>query len=128
MIKNGYYKGIIKSIEVKEFSKRDDPKIKFKKIELMCQIMIDNNEVKMLKCSYSIDGARKLFVGSGVSTNSCVGKKILGYVGKKTIITEEGGTASFNILKHILFVNDKGEIIYNPYEEEESNNETGLDF
>lgn len=128
MIKNGYYQGIIKGIEIKEFSKKDDPKVKFKKIELNCQIILDNNEIKMLKCSYSIEGARKLFVGSGVSTNGCVGKRILGYIGTKTIITKEGGTASFNVLKHILFVDDEGKVIFNPYEETQDTVDTGLDF
>lgn len=130
MLKNGYYNGKIIGLEVKEFEKKDDSKQKFKKLEIKCQIFLDNNEVKILKLSYGIDFARKLFVGSGVPTSQAIGHKVKCYVGTKSIANKEGGISTFNVLRSILFLNENDEVIYNPNEKEDDDttNLKGIDF
>jgi hypothetical protein len=125
ILKNGYYNGVITSIEVKEYENAEK-KNKFKKLIIGIDLTLDKNEVKNVKCSYGLDSARDIFSNSGVKTDEAVGKTIRVYVFQKSIKNAEK-TVTFNVATGLRFIDEKGNVIYEPNKQVETSG-TGLDF
>lgn len=112
LLKPDYYEGIIQGLEVKEYENKTT-KNKFKNLVISVAILLDNSNVKLVKCYYGLDIAKKLFEGSGVKTGEATGRKVKCYVGQKNL-SRENDIISFNECFSIRFLDDKGNVIFEP--------------
>lgn len=113
-------RGILKKVELREFKTSEGKK--FKKFLFEVDCTVKDNEVKTLKGSYSEEFARKYFEFCGVKTKELIGKEVEVVTAKKSIIKEDQ-RITYTYIKFINVLNEAGEAIYLPRE-----NEGELDF
>lgn len=108
---------ILRKIEKKEIQKKDS-KQKFEILEFTCDVKInEKGDIKTLRGKYGIEFARKYFEYCGVKTRDVVGKKVDVSIAKRTYETSEGEERTISYIRFMNVLNEKGEPIIMPKEE-----------
>lgn len=117
-------KGILKSIEKKEFKTREGRK--FEKVVITCDVMLGNkaNDVRTYNGSLGIDYAKKYFEFAGVKSKELVGKEVGIVLAKRAYQDSEGNNKTYEYIKYINILDAQGNAIVMPSEKTNSS----LDF
>lgn len=115
-------RGIIKKFELRTCETKDK-KNKFKLLEFVVDVKInDKGDIKTLKGSYGEEYARKYFAFCGVKTKDLIGKEVEVSLAKREY-EKEGERRTINYIKYMNVLDENGEAIYMPKDDEE-----GVDF
>lgn len=115
-------KGILKKIELKEYTTKDNKK-KFKKVEFTCDVKIDEKgNIKTLKGSYGEEFARKYFEYCNVKTKDLIGKEVECVTSKKSF-EKDGETKIVTYIKFLNVLDKDGNVIIMPKDSQQE-----LDF
>lgn len=108
-------KGILKSVELKEFEAKDTKK-KFKKLVFKVDVLMNDKDksVKTYTGSYGEQFARDYFAFCNVKTKDLIGKEVGVVLAKKQMTTAEGETRVIQYVKYLNVLDAEGkEIVYN---------------
>ena len=95
-------KGILKRVEVKEYTTRKETGAKtFKKFEFVCDVEMSDHTIKTLKGSYGLDFAQRYFEYCGVKTKDLIGKEVECILAKRAFENEKGEKRTISFIRYI---------------------------